>query len=314
VATKAGMAETLDGGKSWRVITPPLPQTEAGRDSGYVAFDPVHDIFYFSATDHRGHNQMMCKVQRGAVGRPARPLEAVAGMPETTGLSPDKAFEELKKKAGAYPVLRVKTLDEAPVLDGRIGPAFTKNAEPVKFRFLNGKEGEPQDGTTAWIVADRENLYIALRCQTKDPDKVVARMTEHDDEVYSDESVDIFIDPANSRKDCYTFHIIVNSAGVTWDDDDDDDLSWDPALAVKCGKEPGKAWIVEMKIPFADLKIKPDAPVKIWSFNLTRTSLDYEKPGKVLEDTAWSPSGSSKSNVPEKFGYLFLDGGSGAKK
>ncbi|MCY3018803.1 MAG: hypothetical protein NTW87_07215 [Planctomycetota bacterium] len=58
VATRKGLAETKDGGKSWTMVTPPLPQTDKDRSSGSIAFDPAHNVYYFSACDHTGHCPM----------------------------------------------------------------------------------------------------------------------------------------------------------------------------------------------------------------------------------------------------------------
>jgi photosystem II stability/assembly factor-like uncharacterized protein len=59
VATKAGLAETKDGGKSWTTVTPSLPQTDEDRNSGSIALDPAHNVYCFSACDHSGRRPMM---------------------------------------------------------------------------------------------------------------------------------------------------------------------------------------------------------------------------------------------------------------
>jgi photosystem II stability/assembly factor-like uncharacterized protein len=56
VATKEGLAETRDGGQSWKPVTPLPGDYEAGNAS--LAFDPVHDVFYIAYHFHAGRMAM----------------------------------------------------------------------------------------------------------------------------------------------------------------------------------------------------------------------------------------------------------------
>ncbi|MCX7805896.1 MAG: hypothetical protein N3A38_12000 [Planctomycetota bacterium] len=230
--------------------------------------------------------------------------EENAGKPPA---SDDEAIELLKKKADDRPVMRVRTVEKGPEVDGKIDEIYGKSGAAIALRMNDGSRRSPSDKTSAWILADAENLYVAVRAETKNPDRIVATKRQRDDDVWQDETVEIFLDPENTRESRY-FHIIANAAGTLQDSRDKDDSSWNPKIEVKCGKEPGKAWVAEMKIPFSELGVKPGKLNKIWGFNLTRTARDPEDPATV-EDTAWSPTESRSPHVPEKFGYMFLERG-----
>ncbi len=306
VPTVDGFCETTDGGKSWKFIAPLPEGVHLGDWQESLAFDPLNNLLYVT---NKGKAPVQYALGSGAVFQPApkpAPAPIAAKAPEGAAAL-DEEFAQLQKSAGNGPVVRVKRLEKAQDFTGKIDDMFERNATPLTFRFTDGANGQPVNKTTAWLVSDQDNLYIAIRAETPDPQKVLTKITERDDDLWNDESIEFCLDPTNTRTQAY-FHIIVNSAGVTYDESDSKDLTWNPRLTVKCGKEPGKAWIVEMKIPFADLGIKPDQLNRIWTFNMNRTAYDSTDPSKY-EDTAWSPTHAKSSNVPQRFGYLLLEAG-----
>lgn len=219
---------------------------------------------------------------------------------EALVLAGDTASERSHRQPG----VRVASTRRAPKIDGRIDDLYTKNATGLSFSHLDGTSGKPKESTTAYLLCDEENLYMAFRCEKADPDSVVCKKTKRDDNIWQDEAVEIFLDPENTREKKY-FHIIVNPAGVT-QDARLSDASWNPALTVKCGKEKGKAWTAEIQIPFNELALKGEKVGNIWSINLNRSARDPKDPERC-EDTAWSPTNSDSSHVPAMFGYMWLD-------
>jgi hypothetical protein len=157
------------------------------------------------------------------------------------------------------------------------------------------------------VLADKENLYIAVLCETKDLGKILCDKKTRDDEVWKDEVVDMFIDPKNTGGSDY-FHIIVNSAGITQEGKGQSDSSWNPLLTVKCAIEPKKAWVMEIKIPLKELDIDSGTINTVWSFNVTRTWRDPDD-STIFEDLAWSPTETRTSHVPSMFGYLWVNAG-----
>ncbi|PCJ57371.1 MAG: hypothetical protein COA79_16010 [Planctomycetota bacterium] len=205
------------------------------------------------------------------------------------------------------PSVRVSSIKNAPVIDGKIDPIFQKEGTPLIYSYLNGRKNKPQEATTAWILSDDKNLYLAFRCFKKDPNKIVCTKTKRDDAIWKDEAVEFFLDPTNSRKKSY-YHFIINAAGVI-QDVYKGDKKWNCEMTVKTGKE-SDAWTIEVKIPFKSLNITPGNVKKLWSVNFNRSARDTND-AKKYEDTAWSPTGTDSSHLPDMFGYMWLNAGKG---
>lgn len=212
-----------------------------------------------------------------------------------------------------HPVLRVPCVQNPPKIDGKLDPIYTRLAKPITLRKITGVKIKPTYPTTAWILSDKRFLYIFARCLTPFPDAVLAKIQKRDKNIFHDETVEIFVDPTSFREDMY-YHILVNAIGTTGDIRNRDDPGWNPDLKVKTAREPKKAWLMEIRIPFADLDVRPGKMNKVWSFNLNRTARPEPKPplginDVEIEDTAWSPTYTDTSHRPQMFGYLWLDAG-----
>ncbi|MFC1582545.1 PQQ-binding-like beta-propeller repeat protein, partial [Planctomycetota bacterium] len=205
------------------------------------------------------------------------------------------------------PAARIAAAAADVTIDGKIDDAYTKNGAALKFEYLDGSDGAPTEPTTAYILSDKNSLYLAFECTKKSMDNLVCKKTKRDDNVWMDEAVEIFIDPSNKRGNDY-FHIIVNPAGVLQDSRKKDDASWNPDIKAACTKT-DKAWIAELRIPFKDLGIEGAVP-KVWSINLNRSARDSRYP-QAVEDTAWSPTDTPSSHVPGMFGYVWLNAAAG---
>ncbi len=237
-------------------------------------------------------------------------LVLVTGAPLSAEETVEGGDYETWRKTIKLPVGRVPLVEKPPEIDGQADEAWRQAAGVLRFSFIDGFGGGVAEPTTAYVLSDKENLYIFVKCAKHDPERLIARATQHDGDVWQDEAVEFFIDPQNTRDHKY-FHIMVNSAGVCADvkrkNAVDADPSWNPALTVKCAKDK-TGWTLEMKLPFKELGVQPGALNKIWSLNLTRSAHDPDEPDMV-EDTAWSPTRARTSHKPSMFGYLWLDAG-----
>ncbi len=228
-------------------------------------------------------------------------IGAVFGMLSGKNKTTFEAFS--RSVPNDLPAVKVVSVKEPPVIDGKIDTVYTNSCAPMKFRLMSSGK-EPKYATTAWVVTDMENLYIAARCKTEDPAKVKAGRTVRDTAIWKDEAIEIFIEPQGTHWELY-YHLMVNARGTTQDSKNQFDIAWDPDLTVKCGKEKD-AWVMEMKIPFKELGVTTDTFQPIWSFNIYRSTRDVNS-GDYIEESAWSPIGDDCSHIPEMFGYLFFD-------
>lgn len=162
------------------------------------------------------------------------------------------------------PTVSVRSLAAAPELDGRLDdPAWS--APPNLTEFVT-TGGEPAPNPTfAWVAGDETALYLAFRCASAHPDRLQLAATERDSNVWSDESVEVFLNPAGDRRE--TFQFVVNAAGVQYDARGVAG-AWDADWQAATGREP-EAWTVELRIPYASLPIDLEVGDR-WAFNACR--------------------------------------------
>jgi hypothetical protein len=146
----------------------------------------------------------------------------------------------------------------APVIDGDLGDAAWAAAAKLE-PFVGVFGSTPADlkvATVASVCYDQANLYIALRCDEPEPARMTLVGVNHDDSVWSGDSLDILLSGEAAGKPY--IHLILNPKNVQWDAayDTDNQMDFDPAWqsAVKIGET---AWTVEMAIPWAALRASP---------------------------------------------------------
>ncbi|NMA21079.1 MAG: hypothetical protein GX927_10920 [Lentisphaerae bacterium] len=156
----------------------------------------------------------------------------------------------------------------APTLDGILDDAAWKNA--WRGELVELKEGgAPQQPTQVMMGRNQTHLYVAFLCQEPEPGKIKRQFThieERDNAVYTDDCVEIFIDPfgTDTRKG---YHFAINSAGIFYDA-----LAGNPGYesSLKAACRINKQdWIAEIAIPFADLSITPQG-AELFRINLGR--------------------------------------------
>ena len=186
-----------------------------------------------------------------------------------------------------------------PKIDGIIDDVAWREAVSIDMNKLT--DGKPSKGTArAAILHDDKNLYISVQCfeDAKALTSLKADATQdHPDNAWADDSVEIFIDPANSRQSYY--QIAVNSKGVHWEaflpKPSKPDTTWTPKInvAANVGKV---SWTIELSIPLAEFD--RTAVGAEWAFNIVHTRIAAD------ELLMWSPLYDSSNHVPARFGRL----------
>ena len=212
---------------------------------------------------------------------PPAPVQAVAeaGVPEL-------AVEPLK--------------GDAPKIDGLLDDAAWRSAAASDAMKLENGD-TPNGKAKFWVTYDETNLYVAVQCFENAAAlgslKADATQTASDN-IWMDDSIELFIDPVNSRHAYY--QLIFNSKGVVWSKYYDGPKhaagTWEPAIsaAANVGK---MSWTVEAAIPLSAFKPSLKTTSE-WAFNIahTRTAAN--------ELMYWSPVHSDSSHHPERFGKL----------
>ena len=190
----------------------------------------------------------------------------------------------------------------APKVDGKLDDPCWQKGSWLEFRLLDGNPEKPKHATRAKLAATAETLYVAFRCA--EPTPVVSRQRARDTNVWEDDSVELFLRPGPEPARDY-HHVIVNPHGSTLDDVGGE-KGWDPEVAVATAKGEGE-WVVELAIPFSELKLPKDkaALAGPWRLNLTR--MRPGRGGGFAEETALAPTEDPSSHVPARFAYAFFE-------
>jgi len=143
-----------------------------------------------------------------------------------------------------------------PVIDGRLeDPVW--NAVPWGDSFVQRepREGGPPSQETAFkILFDEKNLYVAVRCFDREPERIVRRVARRDTQ--DGDRVGIQLDTFFDHRTAFVFTI--NAAGVKCDeicsgDGGNWDDSWDPVWFAAVAQD-DSGWTAEMRIPFSQLR------------------------------------------------------------
>jgi len=193
-----------------------------------------------------------------------------------------------------YPSQRAAT---PPKLDGVLDDACWKDA-PVVGRFTYHNRTDLADAQTSFRVAyDDTCLYLGIVCDEPHMSKVAISIGARDSGVFSQESVEIFIEP-NHDHGRY-FQLGGNVGGALYDAEAFN-TSFDCAakFAVHVDKE---SWTTEWAIPLADLGIKSVRSGQVMGFNICR---DRYVGGRT-EWTNWSQT-QGGFHTPVYFAHLVL--------
>lgn len=159
----------------------------------------------------------------------------------------------------APPTLAIATAEAAPAVDGSLqDPIWQRLPDVSRFGQMD-RARWTGTATRAWLAADADALYVAVRCD--EPRMADRRITvrERDGQVYRDDSVEVLldVDPSDDR-----YHqIVVNAAGTVYDGRNFDASVDIEGLTVASARAVG-GWVVELRIPWrgVDAGSRPEHP------------------------------------------------------
>lgn len=155
-------------------------------------------------------------------------------------------------------------------IDGILNEKVWKNKGYDGFVQSEPVDGaKPTEKTIVWVAYSKNALYIAARMFDSEPEKIISLLGRRDDFLDSDWFA-FSIDPYFDRRSGYKF--AVNPAGsiidLTLFNDEWDDETWD-GVWKSAVKIDDKGWVVEMEIPFDQLRFKKKNEY-IWGVNFER--------------------------------------------
>jgi hypothetical protein len=222
-------------------------------------------------------------------------------------------MQNRRSLTAGVPFLLAGSVDAGPRIDGKLDdwpmrPGNTAGA----FRLIGarGESDKPfaRRGTLVFVTHDRDNLYLAFRCDEPRIDKLVAQSSNiiHYEQLMAcgEDLVEVVLDPgchAKGPEDLY--HIIVKSNGVLLAErgvHTDPPLgpasAWPVAASVAVSRQ-DKLWVVELAIPLSALG--QAGKENFWGVNFTRFATQGS------EASSWSEAGRYFYD-PKNLGTMYL--------
>lgn len=243
-----------------------------------------------------------------------------------------KKFANLFTEPESYVVNYTKL---PPKIDGDTSDAVWQRAKWTNnFRDIEGDlKPNPPLQTKVKMLWDDTCLYIAATI--RDP-HVWATLTHHDDIVFHDNDIELFIDPYNTTHQY--FELEFNPINTVFDlfltkpyrNFGNPLINWNAEglrTAVKIQgtlnnpSDTDRGWTIEIAIPFKSICLGINMPVPIadatWRINFSRVEWDTkvvngkyvklkDSTGRTLPEHnwVWSPQGVINMHFPERWGYL----------
>jgi hypothetical protein len=227
--------------------------------------------------------------------------------------------------APAVPEYRIKRATGPIAIDGQVTEPAWKEAGVIQL-VDNITGQKPRQATAVRLLWDDACLYVAYECEDTD---AWSTFTQHDDPLYKEEVVEIFLDPSGLGR--IYFELQVSPRNVSFDSIILNDggrrgegrgpnfqgvTMWTChglQHAVVVRGDPTRRgtqdedWTVEMAVPFSQLISAPHIPPvagDTWRANIYRIdhALDHS------EFTSWSPTGMHDFHITEAFGKLVFEG------
>jgi hypothetical protein len=177
-----------------------------------------------------------------------------------------------------------------------------------------------RSSTEVRVWYDQSALYLGWICEDSD---IQATFTQRDSRFWEEEVVEFFVTPA--ALDRY-FELQWNPLGGTFDAIISNELAADGrskqfkgdwsytaanmTFAVKVdgtvqnSSDRDQRWTVEVRVPFADLKVRTPERGDVWRGNFYRFNRDRDA---ETEQLSWSPTILPGFHQPTRFGYLRFD-------
>ena len=166
----------------------------------------------------------------------------------------------------------------------------------------------PEQGTRVRVAWDHSDLRVLFEADDTEP---WATLTARNAALYTEEVVEVFIDPVGDRESY--FEIEVNPLNAVLDlvlrrnrSGYTKEFAWDCEGLRTAVARSKNGWVAELAIPFTSITATLPKPGERWRANFLR----IDRPtGKQRELSAWSPTGRPLFHVPERFGWIEFAGG-----
>jgi hypothetical protein len=160
---------------------------------------------------------------------------------------------------------------EAPTIDGDLSDAAWAKATIIE-NFTQKQPipyAAPTERTVLRILYDENNLYFSFYAYDSDPSAIIARSMQRDGPLFTADSVMLYIDPGQTRRNAYNFEM--GASGGRTDqlelNNTEELREWDTIWEGQA-RIVADGWIAEIAIPFKSLSYQ--AGQTVWGFDAGR--------------------------------------------
>lgn len=205
-------------------------------------------------------------------------LSAVLILTSGLILSQNTATDSIsRKKATAVKITKSPKIDG--ILDEGVWQDAPSAANFIERRPNNGKPAVETLKSEVKILYDDTGIYFGAVLFDNEPSKIAKELTERDN-IENDDIFGVTLNGYNDHQQSLEF--LVTPAGVQADakltNDFGEDFSWN-AVWFSAVKITETGWVVEMKIPYSELRF-PKKQIQEWGINIlrlvNRTSTTYD--------------------------------------
>jgi hypothetical protein len=194
--------------------------------------------------------------------------------------------------------------DERPHVDGVLDePAWVRAPKATDFVQRAPNPGQPAtERTEVAVLYDDDALYVGFRCYLRDPSALVARLARRD-EFDSSDRVAVAFDSYDDDRTAFYFGVTAGNVeqDLLMYNDNYEDPSWDAVWdgeATRFEDAEGAGYIVEMRIPFSQLRYRTGAGPETWGLQFQR------RIPSTGEDDFWAPILPDVDGFVSRFGRL----------
>ena len=235
-------------------------------------------------------------------------------------LSEVKSSQPVKKFKQHAPVVKPSINDVDPTdlsrydvprrsgikVDGLVSEQAWQGVEVFEF-IPNRGEGRPKKRTWMQIAYDDEALYVGLRCEEPNLDRLDTDLPRIDDIYYKD-GFEIFLDPGAEvwRYWQFCFDTLPHKFQTLTRNRYAPKAVWE--VAIGKGDE---VWSAEIRFPFSSFDVDPPKAGSRWRMNAMRFTTTLRDPAdpdrRICERSHFSPTGKLHLyHKPELFGDLYF--------
>lgn len=182
--------------------------------------------------------------------------------------------------------------------------AFWRAVEPVTLRETAGG-GQPKQRTQVRTAWDDETWRILFE---SDDTRPWATLTTHDAPLWTEETVEVFVDPVGDL--AAYFEIEINPLGAVVDvfmrriaSGWRKEFGWHADGMTSSVRRTETGWVAELAIPFEALGVAVPQTGTLWRANFMRIDRP-DGPGTDPELCAWSPTGMRNFHRADAFGTV----------